>query len=179
MLRATTERDLIMFLLSEQLVRRYMNRKLIQINDFYEDNLYPTCYYFRLGRVAEVPYSDGIRTVNVEKTKYIVIPPQSVASVQSLEQFMLSDNTLALLGNYTDFQRERNLQLLHGPTIDPGWKSVLGLAIYNLGKSEARVEYGERIGKAMFFDISDSALEEARLTPDAERREQELGDGGR
>jgi dUTPase len=163
-----------LFLLSEELVQRYMKRKLIQIIDFQEDNLYPTCYYFRLGRVAEVPYPGGMQTVNVEREGFILIPAHSVASVESLEHFTLSDNTLALLGNYTSFMRERNLQLLHGPTIDPGWKERLGLAIHNLGSTDARLEYGENIGKAMFFDISDSALEEARLTPDARRREREL-----
>ena len=168
-----------MFLLSEQLIRRYMNRKIIQIFDFDEASLYPTCYYFRLGRVADVPGPNGMQTVNVEREGYILIPPHSVASVESLEHFTMSDNTLAMLGNYTSFQRERNLQLLHGPTIDPGWKQRLGLAIYNLGNSDARVEYGDRIGKAIFFDISDSALEEARLTPEALRRERELQRGGR
>jgi deoxycytidine triphosphate deaminase len=163
-----------MFLLSEQLVRRYMNRRLIQILDFAEDNLYPTCYYFRLGRMAEVPGDDGTRTVNVERTGYIVIPPHSVASVESFEHFTMSDNTLALLGNYTSFMRDRNLQLLHGPTIDPGWHERLGLAIHNLGNNPQRIEFKDRIGKAMFFDISDSALEEARLTPEALRREREL-----
>jgi deoxycytidine triphosphate deaminase len=115
-----------------------------------------------------------MQTINVERAEYILIPPHSVVSVESLEHFTLSDNTLALLGNITDFLRERNLQLLHGPTIDPGWKQRLGLGIYNLGNSDARVEYGQNIGKAMFFDISDSALEEARLTPEARRREREL-----
>lgn len=163
-----------MFLLSEELVLRYKSRGLIQIIDFKEDNLYPTCYYFQLGRVAEIPGPDGMQVVNVERDGYILIPPHSVARVESLEHFTMSDNTLALLGNYTDFVRERQLQLLHGPTIDPGWKQRLGLAIYNMGGSPARVEYGERIGKAMFFDISDSALEEARLTQEAQRRAREL-----
>lgn len=163
-----------MFLLSEELVQRYMSRKVIQIIDFERDNLYPTCYYFRLGRVAEVPGADGMKAVNVEREGGIVIPAHSVASVESLEHFTLSDNTMALLGNHTDFMRERHLQLLHGPTIDPGWKQRLGLAIHNLSSSDCRVEYRENIGKAMFFDISDSALEEARLTPDARRRQREL-----
>lgn len=166
-----------MFLLSELLIQRYMSRKLIQIIDFQKNNLYPTCYYFRLGRVAEVPTPDGMHTVNVEREGYILIPPHSIASVESLEHFTLSDNTMAILGNYTSFLRERNLQLLHGPTIDPGWKQRLGLAIYNLGNSAARIEYGENIGKAMFFDITDSALEEARLTPEAQQRERELNEG--
>ena len=129
-----------MFLLSEQLVQRYMDRKLIQIIDFEEDNLYPTCYYFQLGRVAEVPGPDGFQAVNVEREGYILIPSHSVARVESKEHFTLSDNTLALLGNTTSFQREKQLQLLHGPTIDPGWKQRLGLAIYNMGNSPARVE---------------------------------------
>ena len=168
-----------MFLLSEDLIQRYRKRKIIQIIDFDEEYLYPTCYYFRLGRVAEVPGHDGMQTVNVEREGYILIPPHSVARVESLEHFTMSDNTLALLGNYTSFLREKQLQLLHGPTIDPGWKQRLGLAIYNMGNSDARVEYGERIGKAMFFDISDSALEEARLTRDAQQRARELGREGR
>jgi deoxycytidine triphosphate deaminase len=148
-----------------------MVKKAIRIGDFADDNLYPTCYYFRLGRIAEVPSPGGVRTINVEREGYIVIPPHSVARVESLEHFTMEDNTLALLGNYTSFMRDRHLQLLHGPTIDPGWKERLGLAIHNLGDSDARVEYGENIGKAMFFDISDSALEEARLTPEAKQRE--------
>lgn len=168
-----------MFLLSEELVQRYIRRKVIQIIDFDEGNLYPTCYYFRLGRVAEVSGPDGMQTVNVEREGFILIPPHSVARVESLEHFTMSDNTLAMLGNYTSFLREKQLQLLHGPTIDPGWKQRLGLAIYNMGSSPTRVEYGERIGKAIFFDISDSALEEARLTQEAQRRAKELDRGTR
>lgn len=118
-----------------------------------------------------------MQTKNVEREGYILIPPHSVASVESLEHFTMSDNTMAFLGNYTSFLRDRGLQLLHGPTIDPGWRQRLGLAIHNLGNSDVRVEYGERIGKAMFFDISDSALEEARLSPEAQRRERELQRG--
>jgi deoxycytidine triphosphate deaminase len=165
------------FLLSEQLIRRYIDRSIIRIGDIEYSNLYPTCYYFQLGRIAEVVSPEGFQTVNVERARSIVIPPQTVARVESKESFTLRDNVLALLGNQTSLLRDKQLQLLHGPTIDPGWNQRLALAIYNMGSSPTAVNYGERIGKAMFFDISDSALEEARLTPDARRREQELQRG--
>lgn len=163
-----------MFLLSEELIERYRRKDRIQIDPFIADNLYPTCYYFSLGRFADVPGPNGMQTVNVERQGYIVIPPKSVASVESLEHFKLNDNILAFLGNRTDLLRKQHLQLLHGPTIDPGWKQQLALAIHNFGDSAERVDFKAKIGKAMFFDISDSALEEARLTPEGRRRAREL-----
>lgn len=164
-----------MFLLSEELIERYIRKERIAIDPFFGENLYPTCYYFSLGRLADVPGGpNGMQTVNVERQGYIVIPPKSVASVESLEHFRLPDNILALLGNRTELLRKQHLQLLHGPTIDPGWKQQLALAIHNFGDSPERVEFKAKIGKAMFFDISDSALEEARLTPEGRRRVREL-----
>jgi deoxycytidine triphosphate deaminase len=167
-----------MFLLSERLIRRYMEKKYIQIAGFDARHLYPTCYYFRLGKMAGIPGPNGWQVIDVQDEGAIVIPPHSVARVESLEHFTMSETTLAFLGNITDFPRVRGLQLLHGPTIDPGWGAVLGLAIRNMTGTPVRVEYGTRIGKAMFFDISDSALEEARLAPDAQQREQQLQQGG-
>jgi deoxycytidine triphosphate deaminase len=137
-------------------------------------NLFPTCYYFRLGYIARVPSSsEGLRTVDLRHDP-LIIPPGTVAEVTTREHFELGDNILGLLGNQTRFPMERGLQLLHGPSIDPGYDAPLQLALFNIGGVEARLDYGDLIGKAMFFDISDSALEASRLAEPGEARAERL-----
>ena len=52
----------------------------------------------------------------------------------------------------------KGLQLIHSPSIDPAFDSALELAVRNNTDAAVRLEVGERIGKVLFFDVSDTVV---------------------
>lgn len=163
-----------MFLMSDELIKRYRERRAIEIEPYDARQLAATCYYFRLGGQAEMLHTS--EDINVLRRGHLLIPSGKIARVVTLERFRIPENVLVLLGNQTKFPTEHHLLLMHGPTVDPGYNAPLDMALLNVGTADVRVNYGDEIGKAMFFDISDSALEEARLTQTAVDRQKRLLD---
>ena len=66
---------------------------------------------------------------------------------------------MALIGNQSSFPVNRGVQLLNGPSIDPGFNAPLDLALLNLSDEDVYLDLGDPIGKILFFDISDTGLQ--------------------
>jgi deoxycytidine triphosphate deaminase len=147
-----------MFLLSDELILRYMERGSIRIEPFSRDELYSTCYYFRLGQHIRIRRPDGIAQIDLAADGAARLEPSELALVKSYEHFSLAENVMVLLGNQTRNPVERGLQLLHGPSIDPSYKGHLDMALMNVSSETVLVSFRDGIGKAHFFDIADTAL---------------------
>ena len=161
-----------MFLLSDALVRRYMDRRGLGIDPLEPKNLAQTCYYFRVGRIADV-LTDDQGPVDVRKHG-LILPPGTMARVESLEAFRLPENVLGLLGSQTNLPIERRLQLIHGPSIDPGYNGQIEFVVMNIGQKPVQIDYGAKIGKVMFFDVAETSIEDVSLYETAYLRQERL-----
>jgi len=134
-----------------------LKRVYLSIGNFLEKQLEHTFYYFRLGRQYEVmdekDHPQILRLSEQERT--FTLKAGDYAVVNSHERFTLSSRVMAIFGPSSDVVNWR-LQLIHGPFVDPLFDAHLRLGILNLGKEEATLTLGQRIGKIMFFDISDT-----------------------
>jgi deoxycytidine triphosphate deaminase len=162
-----------MFLLSDVLVRRYIDRRGLSISPLQESNLAQTCYYFRVGRYADV-LTDDRGPVDLRRSD-LVLPPGTMARVESRETFKLPESILGLLGSQTNLPIERRLQLIHGPSIDPGYEGLIEFVVMNIGQKSVEIAYEATIGKLMFFDITETSIDSVRLGETARARGQRLG----
>ena len=148
-----------MFLLNDREIRRHIEdptRSYLDIEPFDEDSLQHTSYYFRLGGQYKF-IADGdeaIRELGPQNSS-LMIPPGGVVKIWSLEHFNLSGKVLAMFGQISDLTMS-GLQLLHSPFIDPTFVGHLELGLINATSRQAQIGWKSRIGKASFFDISDT-----------------------
>jgi deoxycytidine triphosphate deaminase len=161
-----------MFLLSDTLIRRYIVRRDLSIRPLEENNLSQTCYYFRIGQYADI-LTDDQGPVDVKRNG-LTLPPTVMARVQSLENFSLPENVLGLLGTQTNLPIERRIQMIHGPSIDPGYSGPIEFVVINIGQRPVELQYGTRIGKLMLFDVTETSIDDVRLFDSARRRQDRL-----
>ena len=150
-------------------MKRYARRGL-QISNSIATNFFPTCYYFRMGARAQFPFSEAPGTAHAIPRAGLVVEPGDQVRFTTMEHFRLPDHVMAILGPRTSNAVERGHLLLHGPTIEPGYDAPLDLGIKNIAPGPITLKAGDSVGKIMFYDISDTQLEQTRLTSEAERR---------
>src|SRR5437870_4574205 len=102
----------------------YQPRRFLQIEPYAEQNHISNFYYFRLGGIDH----DGevVRPVNGS----LRVQGNSMLAVWSLEEFSLSERVLGLFGPTSDLVH-KGLQLVHSPSIDPGFTGSLALGLKN------------------------------------------------
>ena len=147
-----------MFILNDEMIRKYMDKHLLCIGGFDETMLHPTYYYFRLGKCVpkwngKGKYENG--ELGDDGNEVFVMPPKSYVPIRSLERFYCSDKVLAIFGQISDLALD-GLRLNHSPTIDPNFAGFLEMGIENLLDWPVELAYGTTIGKISFFDISDT-----------------------
>jgi len=129
----------------------YKPREYIKINPYEEENHISNFYYFRLGAI-----NDNGNLVEIDKT--LTIPKNGFITVWSLEEFIFGERILGLFGNLSALVG-RGLQLVHSPSIDPGFTGCLSLGIKNNTSDPVDLAMGDRIGKILFFDVSDTIID--------------------
>ncbi|MBI1757188.1 MAG: hypothetical protein HYR64_08795 [Fimbriimonas ginsengisoli] len=130
----------------------YEPEKILRIENSDPNGFEHIKYYFRLGAIR---IRDKIEPLTTEVT----IPPGEYVQVFSLEIFTLSSRVMALLGQCTELFTQ-DLELSHGLSIDPGYPGMpLTLGIRNNASERRSLQRGMRIGKAIFFDVSESVVE--------------------
>ena len=128
----------------------YSPREFLKINPYEAKNHIGNFYYFRLGAKDE----NG-KAVPIDKR--LTIPKNGFVSVWSLEEFSFGERVLGLFGNLSALVR-KGLQLVHSPSIDPGFQGSLALGIRNNISEPINLVIGENIGKILFFDVSDTII---------------------
>ena len=153
-----------MFILNDEMIRKYMDKHLLCIGGFDETMLHPTYYYFRLGKYIRKWNGKGkcyeYEVIGEDGDEVFTIPPKGYVSIKSLERFYCSDKVLAMFGQISELPMG-GLRLNHSPTIDPNFGKgklggVLEMGIENLLNQPNRLKYAMPIGKISFFDISDT-----------------------
>jgi len=148
-----------MFLLDDQMITEYMKRGHLSISDFEQTMLHPTYYYFRLGKWAKVFDEQRLdyraEEIGEPGREVLSIPAHGYALIQTFERFKLSGKVLGFFGQPSALPR-KGLRLNHSPTIDPRFDGYLEMGLENLLDRPVQVEYRERIGKVVFFDVSDT-----------------------
>jgi deoxycytidine triphosphate deaminase len=155
-----------MFLISKFVYEAMAKSKLhektayLKIHNYFSDNHELTFYKFRYG----APDSKG----EVGIPAPLNLKRGSYAAVWSLEGFELSERVLAVFGHSSDLFL-RGLELIHSPFIDPIFRGQLQLVIRNFSDQEVNLSPGDIIGKATFFDISDTILSAGDLLDEIQK----------
>ena len=129
----------------------YRPRNYLAIDPIDNSLFTPSCYYFRLGATKEQE-----QVVPLEKS--VTLGKHQTKRVFSLETFSLSERVFALIGPCSELICN-GLCLRNSPTIDPGFSGSLEVVIENLTDKPASLEPAMVIGKAVFFDVSDTIMD--------------------
>lgn len=141
-----------MFMLSKFVFEAvYRPSGFLTIEPYALENFVSNFYYFRVG--ALVGPDEEVIPIDAD----LDIQPGQVVDMWSLEKFVLSDRVFALLGNTSSSLKKRR-ELLHSPSIDPGFSGSLRVSIRNYGDKPMTMSVGDTVGKAIFFDCSDSVI---------------------
>lgn len=148
-----------MKLLTKEMVLEYMKQERIEIKPFEPRNFGNAFYYFRIGESIDFRESGSGKTTKVllsEENPETELPAHSFAHISSMESFRCSRSVIAIFGGISEIA-QRGLVLLHSPFIDATFEGTLDMGLSNLSGVPQRVSYYMRVGKAMFFDVSDSS----------------------
>lgn len=116
-------------------------------------------YYFRLGGIKQ----NG-KTIPIKNP--ISLRANSFNHIWSLESFQFNDRVFAFFGNVSSLVKI-GVDLVHSPTIDPGFSGSLELGLRNNTDSEVVLDPYETIGKIIFFDCADTFLNVAEFVENA------------
>jgi len=159
-----------MFLLSkETLIKHGYLKNQIKVSPLKQSNLIKTFYYFRAGDTLKM-LSPKEEIIDLEKIGKATLPPNGFGLIKSREFFDFDSSIMALFGNISDLIK-RGLQLINSPSIDPGFQGNLTLGIKNLTENPIDISFDEKIGKILFFNVADTAVEFGLLADEAELRE--------
>lgn len=141
-----------MFMISKLMFETtYRKENLIDIEPYEEKNHIGNFYYFRFGVINQ---EENIQS----RDGKVVIPENGFVRFQSLERFRLSWRVMAHLGNRSALI-EQGLQLIHSPTIDPGYPETVALDHPGfLTPKKVSLPIGEKVGKILFYDVSDTMI---------------------
>lgn len=128
----------------------YKPRGFLSIEPYEEKNHISNFYYFRLGAEWR-----GGKVISIEDK--LTIPKHVLITIWSMERFILSERILGIFGNLSELVM-KGLQLVHSPSIDPGFAGSLALGIRNNNSQSVELAVGQRIGKILFFDVSDTII---------------------
>jgi dUTPase len=129
----------------------YSRRGLLTIKPYDPASFAATHYCFRLGATKE---KGQVNFLN----QPLHLPPGQSKVLLTLETFVLSERTLALIGPRSELVC-KGVLLHHSPCIDPGFNGCLELLIENVSDQPYTLLRETPIGKALFFDISDTSLD--------------------
>jgi len=148
-----------MFLLTDEMICEYDKHHLLGIQPLDRNFLHPTYYYFRLGAMVKV-WNEQLKKfvpedISEPGNNVLTLQPHAYVLVVSYERFDCTKRVRAELGQITRLPM-KGLELLHGPTVDPGFSGQLQMAITNHLSIQRELGYAEPIGKISFYDVSDT-----------------------
>lgn len=129
----------------------YAPRKYLIIDPIDDASFASTCYYFRLGAIRE-----GEKLISLNEP--VSLGKRERKCMFTVETFTLKERVLALIGPCTELMG-KGLCLHNSPTIDPGFSGSLEMFLENMTDSSISLDPGMTIGKAVFFDVSDTIID--------------------
>lgn len=119
-----------------------------------EECIKEATYEMRLGKTAIRWDSKGKKRFNIENDGHIVLEPNSVTFVTTIERFNLPHDIVARF-NLKSRLVHRGLLLGTGPIVDPGFKSRILIPIHNFSNQTVRISYKERFISVEFTRCCD------------------------
>ncbi len=126
----------------------YANQRHLKIEPYEPKHHINNFYYFRFGGVKE-----GDKVVRANEA--VEMAPHGFIQIWSLEKFELNERIVALFGNLSSMV-SKGLDLIHSPSIDPGFSGSLALGLRNNLDVPVILQPHEKIGKILFFDCADT-----------------------
>ena len=111
-------------------------------------------YEMRLGKKAIRWDNKEKKEFNVESDGHIVLEPNSVTFVTTIERFNLPHDIVARF-NLKSKMVHRGLLLGTGPIVDPGFQSRILIPIHNFSNQPVRISYGDRFISVEFTKCCD------------------------
>lgn len=157
-------------LMSDEEILKAVESNDLRITDFDRAHLQGASYDCRVGREVQLSRCDVV--VDMEQESSVKIEPGEFALVATLERFQLPQDIVRNVGPRTYLTR-KGLTLLAGIQVDPGFKGILGLAVYNASPKSFLLEYKQDICTLQFFRLSSPAKKS--WTPTREQLELQEG----
>jgi dCTP deaminase len=133
-------------------IKRSLDNNEFIIKDFDGKQLQGASYDARLGdQVFKTRPERGI--IKPSEKGVIIIEPGEFVILTTHEGFELPNNIACKIGLRSHYAR-KGLILLSGPQIDPGFKGILTVGIYNVGPMDVAVPYLEPICTIEFYKLS-------------------------
>lgn len=112
------------------------------LRNYKKECIQPATYDMRLGEKALRWEGIEKKEFDVKKDKSIILPPNSVTFVTTVEIFNLPNDIVARF-NLKSKLVHRGLLLGTGPMVDPGFKSRLAIPIHNFSNQPVEIFYKE------------------------------------
>jgi deoxycytidine triphosphate deaminase len=139
-------------MLSNEELLRVIKEKKIVIKNFEDKQLHPASYDARVGNTAfKTRPERGI--VNISEKGMIIIEPGEFVILTTFEHFEIPKDIAVRIGLRSYFAR-KGLILLSGPQIDPGFRGLLVVGIYNLGPRDIALTYKEPFCTLEFYQLA-------------------------
>lgn len=176
MTNATPEREIPLGMLAKHDIAFLIQEKQM-IRNCLPTNLKKPVYEMRLGSFAFRWEGDKRKNIRLGdqqgKEKELILPPNSLTFVTTLERFNLPDDIIARFNLKVDWVH-RGLLLGTGPIVNPGFKKYLLIPIHNFSSQTVQIKYAEQLIAVEFTKIPLSPDSEVRCSSEAQAGEEDI-----
>jgi dCTP deaminase len=138
--------------MSDKEIKEALDKKELVIKELDEELLHPSSYDARLGKqVFKTRPERGL--VDVSEKGVVIIEVGEFAILSTHEMFELPNDIAGKLGLRSHYAR-KGLILLSGPQIDPGFRGLLTVGIYNVGPKDVAIPYLEPFCTIEFYRLT-------------------------
>ena len=146
-----------MGLMSDNEIEESVKKGEIIIKEFDERQINPASYDARLGKqIFKTKKEEGI--IDSSKKGIISIEIGEFVLLSTFEGFELPNNIAGQIGLRSHYAR-KGLILLSGPQIDPGFRGILTLGVYNVGPKIVAIPFLEPFCTIEFHKLNVPASE--------------------
>jgi dCTP deaminase len=146
-----------MSLMSDKEIEGAIEKGEFIVKEFNEKQINPASYDARLGKqVFKTRPERGL--VDSSKKGVIIIEVGEFAILSTHEHFEMPDNIAGQIGLRSHYAR-KGLILLAGPQVDPGFRGMLTLGVYNVGPRDIAIPYSGPFCTIGFHQLSVPATE--------------------
>jgi len=146
-----------MGLMSDNEIKEAVKKGEIIIKEFDEHQINPASYDARLGKqIFKTKKEEGL--IDSSKKGIIIIEIGEFVLLSTCENFTLPNNIAGQIGLRSHYAR-KGLILLSGPQIDPGFRGILTLGVYNVGPKIVAIPFLEPFCTIEFHKLNVPATE--------------------
>jgi len=143
-------------LMDHNSIKQAIDSGKLKIDGFDEKSLNPASYDARIGKWA---FSSSVKQkTDVESKGSILLEPGDFAVVTTFEKFELPLDVAGLIGIRSHYARKGIIEL-SGPQVDPGFKGVLVIGLFNASPRGIIIPYKEPFLTIDFVQLVQPAKE--------------------